>query len=53
MHTEKDIKVLVNKLLAQIEQEFLQLTQLPIPRLIMIVFEGIITCLRTEYMENP
>lgn len=55
MHTEKDIKVLVNKLLAQIEQEFSNFTQNPVSaRLIMIVFEGIITRYsRTEYMEKP
>jgi len=55
LHTEQEIKTLVNLLLAQIEQEFAMFTNNKnTARLIMIQFEGIINrYIRTEFTEKP
>jgi len=55
LHTEQEIKTLVNMLLAQIEQEFFLFTNNKnTARLIMIQFEGIINrYIRTEFSEKP
>ena len=52
--TEQEIKSLINLLLAQIEQEFANYSNLNTARLIMIHFEGIVSrYIRTEFTEKP
>ena len=54
LHTEQEIKTLVNMLLAQIEKEFSLITNPSSARTIMIVFEGIVNrYIRTEFQEKP
>ena len=55
LHTEQEIKTLVNMLLAQIESEFaLFCNNKNTARLIMIQFEGIVNrYIRTEFQEKP
>ena len=54
MPTEQEIKSLINLLLAQIEQEFANYSNLNTARLIMIHFEGIVSrYIRTEFTEKP
>ena len=54
LHTEQEIKTLVNLLLANIEKEFALLSNVSSARLIMIHFEGIVNrYIRTEFQEKP
>ena len=55
LHTEQEIKTLVNNLLTDIEQQFALFTNNKnTARLIMIQFEGVINrYIRTEFTEKP
>lgn len=55
LHTEQEVKTLVNNLLTEIEQQFSLFTNNKnTARLIMIQFEGIISrYIRTEFTEKP
>ena len=54
LHTEQEVKAMINTLLSQIETEFAFFTNQNKARLIMIQFEGIINrYVRTEFTEKP
>lgn len=54
LHTEQEIKTLINMLLAQVESEFALFSNKDTARLIMIQFEGIVSrYIRTEFTEKP
>lgn len=54
LHTEQEVKGMINNLLSQIEAEFTVFTDKDKARLIMIQFEGIINrYVRTEFIEKP
>tara|TARA_Y200000002_G_scaffold371210_1_gene367605 strand:- start:507 stop:1043 length:537 start_codon:yes stop_codon:yes gene_type:complete len=54
LHTEQEIKTLINMLLAQVETEFALCSNKDTARLIMIQFEGIVArYIRTEFTERP